>query len=345
MTSPNNFIEKKDFAAISAHEISSTSGNISPFVSVLMLVYNHEFYLEQAIQSIIEQECAFQFELIIGEDYSQDRSREICISYQEQYPDIIRVVCADENVGMHKNFARIWHRARGKYIAACEGDDYWIDTAKLAKQVCWLEKRPEYSMCGTFTRKIIKDRQDRWVENGEIRPAVFRESYTIQDLISGYSFHFSSVVLKKDCIRFPSWFWQVYCVDRPLYLLCAEQGSVGLLPELTSVYRLHEGGIWSPVDMLDKAAKGINLFEHINKYFHYQYDSLIRKTLGQIIWFYMSEALQANDRKAGKKLLRLSIKFQFPVIGFAQCRAILVVLIRLYLPFLYQKVRAVREIL
>lgn len=332
-------LTEEDFLAIPAGEISSIYPSIAPLVSVLMITFNHEAHISQAIESVSSQQCDFPFELIIGEDCSADRTREICFEYREKYPSKVRVVFSDENVGMHRNFARIWHRARGKYIALCEGDDYWTDPRKLAKQVEYMQKRPDYTMCGTYTAKVCRDESGNWRDCGSVGPAGIREHYGLEDLIPSYNFHFSSVLLKKDAVDFPRWFWDVYCVDRPLYLLCAEKGPVGFLPEETSAYRLHEGGIWSSSRNLEKAEKGIELFNHIDKHFKGRYRKRIRRTLGAIVWSYMAESLETGDRRSAGKLFWLSMGYNFPTPKISMLRAQLIVLMRLYFPALYKVLR------
>lgn len=107
----------------------------APLVSVLMLAYNHAPYLAQAIEGVVSQQCDFPFELIIGEDASQDETLAIALAYQRRYPHIIRVIHSRRNVGMNANGGRIFDRARGELIAFCEGDDYWCSPHKLARQV------------------------------------------------------------------------------------------------------------------------------------------------------------------------------------------------------------------
>jgi glycosyltransferase involved in cell wall biosynthesis len=106
-----------------------------PLVSVVMITYNHEPYIAQAIEGGVSQETDFPIELIIGEDCSTDRTREIALEYQRRYPEIIRVLFSGKNVGMHKNFRRTALAARGKYMAFCEGDDWWHRRDKLKLQI------------------------------------------------------------------------------------------------------------------------------------------------------------------------------------------------------------------
>lgn len=118
----------------------------NPLVSVKMTTYNHEPYIAQAIEGVVKQKTIFPIELIIGEDCSADGTMGIVLKYQKKYPDIIRVITSDRNVGMKENSYRTMKACRGKYIAFCEGDDYWHNPEKLQKQVDYMETNPECGM-------------------------------------------------------------------------------------------------------------------------------------------------------------------------------------------------------
>jgi glycosyltransferase involved in cell wall biosynthesis len=105
-----------------------------PIVSVLMFTYNHRSYIAQAIDGVVAQVTRFPMELLIGEDFSGDGTREVVEDYQRRYPHSIRVISGSKNVGAQRNFQRALARARGVYIAFCDGDDWWIDRNKLQKQ-------------------------------------------------------------------------------------------------------------------------------------------------------------------------------------------------------------------
>ena len=100
-----------------------------------MITYNHEKFIAEAIEGVVMQKTNFQFELVIGEDCSTDNTRAICIEYQKKYPDIIRLRLPETNQGMMLNWINNINSGRGKYIALCDGDDYWTDPYKLQKQV------------------------------------------------------------------------------------------------------------------------------------------------------------------------------------------------------------------
>jgi glycosyltransferase involved in cell wall biosynthesis len=116
-----------------------------PLVSVKMITYNHAPFIAQAIEGVLQQQTKFPFELVIGEDCSTDGTRGIVRDYQKKHPDIIRVITTDKNVGMKRNGLRTLEACQGKFIAFCEGDDYWHDPLKLQKQADYLESHQE---CG-----------------------------------------------------------------------------------------------------------------------------------------------------------------------------------------------------
>lgn len=125
----------------------------APLVSVCMTTYNHSRYIAQAIESILAQRTSFAFELIVGEDCSTDSTLEICRRYAEQHPDTIRLITSECNVGWRENYARTIAAARGKYIALCDGDDWWCDEQKLQLQVDALEADEGCAMCYTRSER------------------------------------------------------------------------------------------------------------------------------------------------------------------------------------------------
>lgn len=134
-------------------------------VSVIMLTYNHEKYIEEAIKGVLNQKTTFSYQLIIGEDCSTDRTREIIEKYARRYPEIIKCIFHNHNVGARKNGMSIAKIAKSKYWAFCEGDDYWCDEKKLQMQVEFLENNQEYSAvyhnvkCVDYRGKVGKTRQ------------------------------------------------------------------------------------------------------------------------------------------------------------------------------------------
>jgi len=152
---------------------------IEPIVSVSMITYNHAPFVAQAIEGVLQQKVNFPIELVIGEDCSPDGTREIVLEHQRKSPDIIRVITSDKNVGARKNGYRTTKACRGKYIAFCEGDDYWHNPDKLQKQVDYMENNPEcglvyssydiyYVKSGTRIKNYVKYKKLEMPENPDI---------------------------------------------------------------------------------------------------------------------------------------------------------------------------------
>ncbi len=120
-----------------------------------MITYNHSAYVAQAIDGILMQQADFDFELVIGEDFSTDNTRAICEDYASKYPQIIKLLPAEKNLGMMPNFVRTLKACKGLYVALCEGDDYWTDKNKLKIQIENLQKNSKYSF--SFQNKEMKD--------------------------------------------------------------------------------------------------------------------------------------------------------------------------------------------
>ena len=116
-------------------------------VSVLVITYNHEKFIAQALDSVLMQETDFIYEIIVGEDCSSDQTRKIVLAYGEKYPDKVRLLLPEQNLGMMYNFITTYRACRGQYIAILEGDDYWTSDRKLQKQVDFLDSHQDCTAC------------------------------------------------------------------------------------------------------------------------------------------------------------------------------------------------------
>ena len=207
-------------------------------VSVCMITYNHEQFISQAIEGVLMQKTDFPIELIIGEDCGTDKTREICIEYQQKYPEIIKLQLPDKNKGVIRNFFENMQAATGKYIALCEGDDYWTDPYKLQKQVDFLKVNEEYSACAhgnaILKEKILYFSMDR-EEQDKTLGDVLNENLRFQ----------TAAVLFREKIINSSNFTSLPILsgDLLLFLHIALAGKVRVLSEEMSVYRKHQGGV------------------------------------------------------------------------------------------------------
>lgn len=152
-------------------------------VTVLMSTYNHEKYIAQAIESVVSQETDFKYELLIGEDCSTDDTRKIVREYQKKYPDIIKPLYYKKNVGVTMNGYCMLKKAQGKYIASCEGDDFWCNVRRIQNDVTFLEKHQEYvGICNKC--KIVDVNGDEITENLDPRASFVqfdKPLYTLKD--------------------------------------------------------------------------------------------------------------------------------------------------------------------
>jgi glycosyltransferase involved in cell wall biosynthesis len=123
-----------------------------PVVSVICITYGHEEYIAQALDSFLMQKTNFPYQILVGEDKGPDRTAEIVMEYAEKYPDRIVPFIREKNMGAQRNLIDLCRRAGTKYVAFCEGDDFWIDEYKLQKQYDFMEAHPEYRACFHNTR-------------------------------------------------------------------------------------------------------------------------------------------------------------------------------------------------
>jgi len=224
---------------------------VSTLVSVSVITYNHESYIRQCLDSILKQKTDFPFEILIGEDGSVDGTREICQEYTKRYPQKIRLLLRKRKdakilfgkpIGQN-NFKANLSAAQGKYVAICEGDDYWTDSLKLQKQIDFLETYPD--VIGCFHDVFSDDGKDnlKRIRQLSLKKRFYNEEESITKLQASYgtcSLVFRASVLKK---KWPKWFFNRTC-DLFLTYLLARNGKLAYLPEVMAAYRIHDGGIW-----------------------------------------------------------------------------------------------------
>lgn len=244
-------------------------------VSICMITYNHEPYIIEAIEGVLMQQTTFPYQLVIGEDCSADGSRAICEEYAKKYPNKIRLLPSDKNLGMNSNFIRTMKACTGKYIALCEGDDFWIDESKLQKQVDFMEQNPDFSLCYTHSKEVNEIQNTEKI-CGANRPLIIDLGYI---LVEGWFMRTPTLFFQNGIIdKFPDWFYTAYSTDYILHLLLAEKGKVAKLEDITAVYRRHEGGV-SIVGIkkqLYRLEKKIDLLNIIDAHFKFKYSNEIK---------------------------------------------------------------------
>ncbi len=245
-------------------------------VSILMVTYNHEKFISQAIESVLMQKVDFEYELIIGEDCSTDNTRQIVIDYQKKYSDRIRLLLPNVNLGAHKNFFNTFKTCQGQYIALLEGDDYWISPDKLQRQVDFLDEHPKYAIC--FHNAIIF-----WEDNRQ-PPGLFRhkqkETSSIEDLLIENFIPTASVMYRNGLIKnFPQWFHELSMGDWVIHILNAQYGNIWYINEVMSAYRLHSQGVWTSKSDEQRLPAIIQMFSNIKEYLDIKYQATIDKSI------------------------------------------------------------------
>ena len=216
----------------------------NPRVSVDMITYNHEKFIVQAIESVLMQETDFPVELIIGEDCSTDGTRRIVKVYAEKYPNVIRALLPEHNLGMLKNGTEVMRACRGKYVAYCEGDDYWTDPEKLQRQVDLMEAHPELALCHHTVNYVT------W-EGGRMKvlktfpPESDRVTRQASDLIGRNFIQTCSLVVRRAYLPArDAGFQSLKLGDWPMCYLAAEHGGIGFLDTVMADYRVHGNNTW-----------------------------------------------------------------------------------------------------
>lgn len=228
----------------------------SPKVSVCIITYNHERFIEQAVESVLCQKTDFDFEIVVGEDCSTDQTRQRLLALQTKHPDRIRLLLRERNLGMLPNFVETYHSCRGEYTALLEGDDYWTSDEKLARQVEYLDSHPECSVCCHITDYV----NEKGRLTGDTNPPSGWSDFTLKALILRNFMQTCSVVLRRSSLpTLPEWMRTIGLPDWPLHVQLANRGAIGFLPEHWAAYRIHSQAAWS----------GTEVPHHVNVIRHY----------------------------------------------------------------------------
>lgn len=252
----------------------------NPLVSVSVVTYNHEKYIRECIDGILMQKTDFDFEILVGEDDSQDNTRNICIDYAKRYPDKIRLFLHDRSNVIYINghptgrYNMLFNlkEAKGRYIALCEGDDYWTDPLKLQKQVDFLEENKDFFIVGHVILKKTTETTEKI-----FAPGVF----VLKDCIKAARAHTSSLVFRNK-IELSSWFKRSPVGDLPLMWLCAERGKFKVFSFIGSVYRYENQGVFSGLNYYKRHLLSAKQYSFMLLHF----DSYKWKIFKKVLFFY-----------------------------------------------------------
>lgn len=306
-------------------------------VSVICVTYNHEKYIEQALDSILMQKTDFSFEILIGEDCSTDSTREILKRYEKEYPNRFQMYYRDKNLGATKNEYELFMNAKGKYIAALELDDIWTDPLKLQKQYNFLESHQEY--IGVAHDFDIIDKDNHVIDNSDNKRIkdFLSSKFTLSDFLQ-YGFIFQTGThFYRNIFLDGKDYSIIYTADRlirdkTILSLLLDRGDFYILPDNMSAYRrffdkeAKNGRNFTNSNMeLDLYTKSHHV-ESLNRYFagridySVQWSDILFDYLKRVMkrekpykagrFFHMYFHADKNTRKLVRNELRSSIRFR-----------------------------------
>lgn len=309
----------------------SNEYNYEITVSIICNAYNHEEYIRKTLEGFVMQKTDFIFEVLVHDDASSDHTAEIIREFEVKYPNIIKPIYETENqYSKHDgSLSRIqYERVKGKYVAFCEGDDYWIDENKLQRQVNFMDNHPDYSLCVTSSimmdvntkkeddRMIIS--QDRDIDVTEI----IKEEH-------GRFFQLASSLFRKDIVlNIPMWRISFPVGDTALFIQAGINGKIRMLADITSVYNCGTNSSWTK-NVLNTIEKRVTFleklyvaFESFNIETNKKYNDAVRYRL-DIIRANIDEAVGnyeniVSNRTAWNKFslrqkISVLVKWKFPL--------------------------------
>lgn len=254
---------------ITEAEIMNTWKNNNVVVSIDTLSYNHDKYISQCLDGLLKQRTNFAFEILVCDDASTDDTAKLIHEYEEKYPNIVVPLYQIENKyskGIKMSATYQFPRAKGKYIAICEGDDYWIDENKLQMQVDFLENNPEYGMCYSKAKQYNQSMQKF------NKKSIGADFDGFEDLLkNGNRIPTLTTVYRKDLldkyekeIQPSNKGWLMG--DYPMWLYFSHESKVKFFDKVTAVYRVLENSASHSVD-IEKQLEFSSSYYNISKYF------------------------------------------------------------------------------
>lgn len=215
-----------------------TSGNAS--LTVCIRTYNQERYIAQALDSVLGQKTSFPFEIVVSDDCSNDGTQRVLSDYQHRYPERIRILWSESNIGGPRNLRKVIEESHTKYITCLDGDDYYLDKYKLQKQVEFLEENENYAAC--FHN--VMDIKEKSNNKSLFLPLDFPSVADACDVISKPWFlPIHSVMMRREFISFPDWYETVMNDDYVVNLSVVMHGPYYYMPDVMAVYRHHDNNV------------------------------------------------------------------------------------------------------
>lgn len=252
-------------------------------VTVVITSYNYGGYIRDALDGVLSQRVNFNYEILINDDASTDNSVAILKEYQSKYPDKFNVIYQKENQyskGIRPWFNILFPLAQGKYIALCEGDDYWTDPLKLQKQVDFLEANKEYALC-FHNSEVINERYNNKPKRYLLVNETNKTKYTTSDILQQWFIPTASIVFRKAMFTLPKWFLNMASGDMVLVFLLSLKGPLYYMDETMAIYRLHKKGISATHTNFKKVMDMAFMYKTFDLYTDHQFSAQIKKAFEQ----------------------------------------------------------------
>ena len=282
-----------------------------PILSVCLITYNQKEYITKALDEVFKQKVNFSWELVIGDDLSNDGTTVLIEEVIKNAPCTVTYIKRSVNLGMSQNWIKTILACKGRYIALLEGDDFWTDHDKLQKQVDFLEKNNEYGLVTTRYQELENENEDKLTELS-VFDTLFennQEFYevSIENMFNPYAlktltavFRSSFVFDKNDIVKL-SYFKDIF-----LFSLILSHSKGAVLNFVSGVYRIHEGGIWSLRSEFENIKSNYLTIFSMNKFFKGKYNSIKH-------FSFSSEEALVRAFKKEKKLSFYDFKFYYTI--------------------------------
>lgn len=285
-------------------------------LSVFIITYNHEHFIRQALDSVLEQDVDFDYEIVIGEDRSTDNTLAILREYKARHPRKIRLLERETNLGAIPNFWATLDACQGQYVAMLEGDDYWTDPQKLRRQLEFLDAHPDYAICFHNVRGMVMDGSE---PDFDYCPPDQKPTINFHDLLLENVIPTCSTVYRRGLFPHrPDWLPRLRMGDYPLHLLNTQYGNAGYLPEMMGVYRVHRGGTWRQMNWVTQVQANVAMFEHLVNFVEPPYRTGVKAALAKRYWQLTIAYEERGDpklaRQYGFKSLRTKIISRSPTL-------------------------------
>jgi glycosyltransferase involved in cell wall biosynthesis len=279
------------------------------YLTVILLTYNHEKFISQAIASVLSQQTNFQYEIVIIEDFSTDSTREIVQDYKQRYPEKIKLILADSNKNDNVAWAQAIKSSQAKYIALLDGDDYWLSPLKLQNQVDFLDKNTECSACFHSSRHIYEDSS---LLPYDSRSPQNQKRFKTKDLLLVNFIPTCSTVFRHNYQKgFPNWFYGLYASDTVTHLLNSQHGDIGYIDEVLGVTRIHSSGAWNGMNEARKLEVLIQDYEIIEANLKGANTRLMAEQISKFYFDLAQENLSQGHSKKAKIYLFRSVQKYF----------------------------------